>query len=160
MTKVFLGLGSNLGDRKAYLEKAMSCLKEKTKIVACSSLYKTEPVGYGNQNDFYNRVIEIETRLQPKKLLTFLQKIEKKLGKKKKRKNGPRTIDIDILLYDRLVIKEKNLIIPHPRMHERRFVLIPLKEIAPKFVHPKMKKSISELLRSVKEKKRVRKLTR
>jgi 2-amino-4-hydroxy-6-hydroxymethyldihydropteridine diphosphokinase len=132
----YIGLGSNLGDREKNIEKAINLLKktEKTKVNKASSLYETEPQGYEKQNKFLNGALELETSLSPFELLKALQGIEKKLGRRRVIKWGPRTIDLDILLYDDLEIDEKDLKIPHPEMLKRTFVLVPLKEIAPHLV--------------------------
>ncbi|MBI2541443.1 2-amino-4-hydroxy-6-hydroxymethyldihydropteridine diphosphokinase [Candidatus Woesearchaeota archaeon] len=149
MTDVFVGIGSNIGHKEENIRKAVDLIKEKCKILKKSSLYETEPVGYREQDWFLNCAIEIETKLEPLELLEFLQSIEKKMGRIKKIKNGPRIIDMDILFYDNLFINEKNLIIPHPRLHERLFVLEPLKEIAPYFVHPVLNRKIKELYKEL-----------
>ena len=146
MINAYIGLGSNLGDKEDNIKKAIGLMKEKCKILEVSSLYKTEPVGYKNQDWFLNCTVEIKINFRPHELLTFLKSIEKKLGRVKTIKNGPRTIDLDILFYGNEVIKTNNLTIPHPRLHERLFVLEPLKEICPEFVHPILKKNINELI--------------
>ncbi len=145
MTIVFLGLGSNLGDKKENLKRAINLLEEKCKILKLSNLYKTEPVDYKKQDWFLNCVVKIGTELNAKKLLIFLQSIEKKLKRVKTIKNGPRTIDIDILFYDNKIINKPDLIVPHPRLHKRLFVLQPLKELCPDFIHPVLKKNVKEL---------------
>lgn len=131
MPKVYLSLGSNIGDKFAYLKKAIENLKqhEKIEITKYSSLYETAPVGYLNQDNFINQVIELSTSLLPYELLSVCQMIENKLERKRTIRFGPRTIDIDILLYDDLILNDENLTIPHPRMYERAFVLVPLFEI-------------------------------
>jgi len=136
--KVFLGLGSNLGDRQSYLDAACRELAAHPliRIIQTSSLYETEPVGYQEQGWFLNQVVEIETTLEPKELLSFTQGMENKLGRKRLIRWGPRVIDLDILLYGNSVINTTALIIPHPRMYERQFVLVPLAEIAPDIIHP------------------------
>lgn len=135
--KIYLGLGSNLGNREENLEKAISEISKFAKVVLKSSVYESEPVGYANQEDFLNMVIEIESELAPRELLSKLLQAESNLGRVRTIKNGPRTIDIDILLYGNLALNEDNLIIPHPRMNERNFVLIPLGEIAPELFNLK-----------------------
>ena len=129
MSEVYIGLGSNLGNKEKNIQKAIDLIAEKNKVKKISNFYKTDPVGYLNQDCFLNGAIKIETNLSPEDLLKFLKNIEKKLKRKKTIKNGPRTIDLDILLYDDLIINTPNLTIPHPRMLEREFVLKPLKEI-------------------------------
>jgi 2-amino-4-hydroxy-6-hydroxymethyldihydropteridine diphosphokinase len=145
MVNVYIGIGSNLGDKKENIRKSIKFMEEKCKIIKVSSLYKTEPIGYKNQDWFLNCTIKAETELKPLELLRFLQSIEKKLGRIRTIKNGPRTIDLDILFYNKKVINKRRLIIPHPRLHERAFVLDPLKEIAANFIHPVLKKPINEL---------------
>ena len=147
MIRVFLGLGSNLGDREKNIKEAVRLLREngQVEIEKVSSLYETEPVGIKNQPAFLNGVLEIETNLSPRNLLDTLQAIERRLGRKKGRKWGPRLIDLDILLYGDLVMEEEDLKIPHPFLAERSFVLIPLAQIAPAIVHPLSKLTISDL---------------
>ena len=147
MTKVFLGLGSNLRDREKNIKEAVRWLgeNEMVKVVKNSSLYETEPEGVKNQPFFLNGVLEMETDLSPRDLLDTLQAIERQLGRKKGQRWGSRVIDLDILLYGELVMKEEDLEIPHPLLAERSFVLIPLAEIAPETVHPILKKTISDL---------------
>lgn len=130
--KAYLSLGSNIENRENFLKKAISEIKKIAKITKKSKIYETSPVGYKNQGDFLNMVIQIETSLNPRKLLEEIQKIEKELGRERKIKNGPRTIDIDILTFEDTIVDEPNLKIPHPRMHERKFVLVPLLELLDK----------------------------
>jgi 2-amino-4-hydroxy-6-hydroxymethyldihydropteridine diphosphokinase len=131
-------MGSNLGDRRTFLKEASLEIGShpQLRVIRLSSLYETEPVGYLDQGWFLNQVMEIETTLTPEELLTFLQGIENKLGRKRLIRWGPRVIDLDILLYGNRTIETPKLIIPHPRMYERGFVMIPLQEIAPDLVHP------------------------
>ena len=133
MAKVYIALGSNIGDREASLREAIKFLKNHSsiKITKISSLYESEPVGPVKQGNFYNMVVEIETELTPENLLSACQLIEQRLKRKKTVKWGPRTIDLDILLYDFLEVNLEELIIPHPEMKNRAFVLVPLLEIAP-----------------------------
>lgn len=132
MAKVYLGLGSNIGDKKDYLERAIKLLTEHERIqmIKSSSYYETEPIGYTEQDLFLNIVIEIDTLLEPYDLLAYCNKIEEKLNRQRVVRWGPRTIDIDILLYDQHTSDEEQLMLPHPRMCERAFVMIPLYEIA------------------------------
>jgi len=146
MPTVYIGIGSNLGDKEAHIKKAIARLGKKSSIRRTSSLYKTEPVGYSEQDWFLNCVVEIETCEMPRDLLVFLLTIEATMGRIRTFKNSPRIIDLDILLYDDLVINEKGLVIPHPRLHERLFVLVPLNEISPKLIHPVFGKSVEEIL--------------
>lgn len=137
---IFLGLGTNIGDRESNLKIAINEIERIAKIIKKSSIYETEPVGYKPQNDFLNMVIKIETQLNPQELLEALQKIEQKMGRKKDRiKNGPRIIDIDILFYGTKKINSKNLKIPHPEAGKRNFVLIPMAEISARKTHPLLK---------------------
>ena len=130
-TTAYIGVGSNLGDRKANIEKAMKFLKMTKEInfLGTSSIYETEPAGGLPQGNFLNGVFKIETTLEPFKLLGELQRIEKHLGRKRKIKNGPRTMDLDILLFGRKKVNSKDLVIPHPRMHRREFVLRGLRQL-------------------------------
>lgn len=115
-------------------------------IVKASSVYETEPEGYQNQPWFLNTVLELRTSLRPLSLLELLLDIESQMGRKRNRRYGARNIDLDLLLFDDLVIESDKLTLPHPRMHERRFVLVPLVKIAPTAVHPLLKKSVKRLL--------------
>ncbi len=143
----YIGLGSNIGDREYQLNRALELLKsaEKVEVTIVSSFYNTAPVGYEQQPDFLNAVVEIRTTLSADDLLELCSKIEKELKRERIIRWGPRTIDLDILLFGNSVINEKDLVIPHPRMHERKFVMEPLNEIAPFVMHPVFNKSISEL---------------
>lgn len=138
MHTVYLSLGSNIGDRLYYLKQALREISNTSdiKIQKNSPVYETEPVGDPNQDKFLNMVCMIQTNLKPLELLQVLMNVEKRLGRVRTRRWGPRTIDIDILLYDKEQIKHPDLIIPHPHMKNRAFVLIPLKEITPDIVFP------------------------
>lgn len=146
MVTVYLGLGSNLGDRKQNLAQALELLSQQAEIEQVSSVYETEPVGFKEQPLFLNAVCRIATSLSPAKLLAFAKKIESALGRVPSFANAPRPIDIDILCYGNRIIKSTDLTIPHPRLTQRAFVLIPLAEIAPDLIHPESRKTISELL--------------
>ena len=146
MSIAYLGLGTNLGDRKENLSKAIEAISLKMSISKQSSLYETTAWGYTEQPDFLNQVIQVETDLSPLRLLNFLKKTELKLGRVENFRYGPRLIDIDILFYDDLVITTSRLQIPHPKITERAFVLVPLNEIAPGYIHPILKKTVAELL--------------
>ena len=146
MSIVYLGLGTNLGDRKQNINKAIGAISLKMSISKQSSLYETTAWGYTDQPNFLNQVIQVETNLSPLRLLNFLKKTEVELGRVENFRYGPRLIDIDILFYDDLIKTTSRLQIPHPRIPERAFVLVPLNEIAPGYVHPVLKKTIAELL--------------
>lgn len=147
ITTVYLGLGSNVGDREEYIEQAISLLKETPgiKVIRRASNFETEAEGKTPQPLFINSAVEISTDLPPAKLLEVTQSIEDTLGRERGVEWGPRTIDIDILLYGDTVVSDNDLTIPHPLMHERLFVLEPLKQIAPHVIHPMLDRKISEL---------------
>ena len=148
VNRVFIALGSNLGDHRYYLISALKGINDVIgEIIGGSSFYETAPWGDIHQADFLNAVCEIETDLEPNPLLYGLMAIERWLGKQKKSKWGPRTIDLDIIYYDEKIIAEKDLIIPHPNMYLRNFVLTPMMEVAPDFIHPVLKKTTRSLLR-------------
>ena len=158
MAKAYVCLGSNLGDRLQYLKRAIKKIEESDKISIkkISSVYESEPMGYENQRWFLNLVLEVKTSLDPFLLLEHLLTIEEQMGRKREKKCGPRNIDIDLLLYHNRIVGSDRLAIPHPRMHQRRFVLIPLAQIAPRLLHPVLKKSVDELLESCEDKSAVR----
>ena len=145
MTVVYLGLGSNLGDREGKLAQALELLAQHVVIESLSSIYETAPVGYREQPFFLNAVCRVSTELSPEQLLGLAKEIEAELGRIPNFPNAPRPIDIDILLYDNKVVSSHELIIPHPRLTERAFVLVPLAEVAPEVVHPQRRKTIREL---------------
>ena len=151
---VYLGLGSNVGNRQENLERALGFLSERLRVVKVSSIYDTEPLGNVNQPRFLNLVCQVYTTLVPTALLALAKGIESKLGRTGK-SNAPRPIDIDILFYGDQVMKTPELVIPHPRLAERAFVLVPLAEIAPDLIHPVSGKTIRELLNGVTEKQGV-----
>jgi len=143
--RVYLSLGSNVGDRAANLRTAIKRVSSLGDVMAVSSFYETEPVEFAAQPWFLNCVVELDTEKMPKQLLAAILDIEKEMGRRRVLKKGPRTLDIDILLFGNSIIKTKGLAIPHPAMHERRFVLEPLAEIAPELRHPILKRTVREL---------------
>ena len=142
----YLSLGSNLGNRGVNLENAISKLDQLGNVVAVSSFYETEPVEVTTQPWFLNCAVKLETEKMPKQLLKGILDVEQEMGRKRTQNKGPRNIDIDILLFGNSVVETKGLTIPHPALHERRFVLQPLAEIAPEMRHPVFKKTIREML--------------
>jgi 2-amino-4-hydroxy-6-hydroxymethyldihydropteridine diphosphokinase len=147
MNKAYLLTGGNMGNREKNLARAKTLIGEKAgKVIRASALYETAAWGKTDQPSFYNQALEIETALPPKELLKLLLEIEKKLGRHRDEKYGPRIIDIDILLYGDQISNDPQLRIPHPELQNRRFALTPLAEIGPGLMHPVFKKSITELL--------------
>jgi 2-amino-4-hydroxy-6-hydroxymethyldihydropteridine diphosphokinase len=142
---VYLSLGSNLGDRQANLRNAIGRLLELGNVVEVSSYYETEPVGFTDQPWFLNCAVAVQTELIPREFLAGIQAIEKSMGRQRTQPKGPRTIDIDILLFGAQTINTPTLTVPHPSMAERRFVLEPLAEIAPEVMHPKLRKTLRTL---------------
>ncbi|MBI2179213.1 MAG: 2-amino-4-hydroxy-6-hydroxymethyldihydropteridine diphosphokinase [Deltaproteobacteria bacterium] len=155
--QVYIGVGSNVGNKKENFLEALSRVAKlpDTKIVKESSLYESEPIG--DAKEWYvNGAIEIETKFKPDMLLKKFKNIERAMGRKKVKKRwGARIIDLDILLYDAAIVNKKNLRIPHPEMSSRKFVLLPLSEIAPQVIHPELGVTISELLINVKDDKKI-----
>ena len=149
MKRIYLSLGSNLGDREGNLRKAVERLASgDVRVLRSSRIYETEPVGYQDQGWFLNQVVEAETALFPMQLLTRTGRVERELGRRRTVPKGPRTIDIDILLYGAARVATVRLEIPHPRMAERRFVLAPLAELAPLLRHPVTHRTVREMLES------------
>ena len=142
---MYLGLGSNLGDRRSNLRRALRQLRPAGRITQVSSLYETEPVGYLRQPRFLNAVCVIETGLSPHALLRFIKRIEQQMGRRSTRRFGPRLIDLDILIYGAYCVRTRTLEVPHPRFHERAFTLVPLREVAPGLAHPVLGRTIAAL---------------
>ncbi len=149
MPYAYIGFGSNVGDRLSHIRQALDCLsgEECTSVVQFSSIYETQPVGNDEQGWFLNGVVKVETDLLPQKLLATLQDIEVQIGRQQRMRWGPREIDLDILIYDLFCVNSPRLTIPHPEMHQRRFVLEPFAEIAPDVIHPIFQERIDALLR-------------
>lgn len=149
MARAYIALGANLGDRRRNIESAIQLLRQTAglRVVQVAPLLETDPVGGPDDSPrFFNSAAEVETDLSPEQLLDHLLAIERQLGRQRREKWGPRLIDLDLLLYDQLILQTPGLTIPHPLMHQRRFVLEPLARIAPQVRHPALKKTISELL--------------
>lgn len=147
----YIAIGSNIGNKEENLNSAIELINssETTKVVKVSKFYETKPVGYLDQDSFLNGALEIKTLLTPNKLIEFLLEKEKDLKRERMIKWGPRTIDLDVLLYDNLITCDENIIVPHPRMHERLFVLKPLSDIAPYVIHPILNERIIELMNKI-----------
>ena len=145
----YLSLGANLGHRQANILQAFQFIQTRTSIKRVSSFYETDPVGFQDQPRFINVACFLETGLSPRKLLDFVKWIEKRMGRMSSLPNAPRPIDIDLILYDEAVIDTPDLVIPHPRMHERAFVLVPLVEIAADVVHPRLHLRVCDLAEHV-----------
>ena len=157
MQTVYLGLGSNKGERISYIEKAIEEISglPETKIFVRSGIYETEPWGNIEQEDYLNSVIGIQTQLNAEDLLKELKSIEKHIGRKENKKWSEREIDIDLLFYGNEIIDKDHMKVPHGQIENRRFVLVPMNEIAPGFMHPVFKKSISQLLEDTTDKLKV-----
>lgn len=158
---VFIGFGSNVGDRVDFCDRAVTLLSllPHSQLMRVSLLYETEPVNDGaNPGDgwFLNGVVQLNTDVTPRSLLMVLREIERSLGRNEADRSGPRTIDLDILFYGQRVIKELGLVVPHPRLHQRRFVLMPLGELDPLLVHPTHQRTITQLLAEVNDQSEVR----
>lgn len=149
MAHVFLALGTNLGERAHNLRHAIEALPPAVRLQRQSPIYETPPWGFTDQPDFLNMVIEGETDLSPLALLHFIKDLERRLGRQPSVRYGPRLIDLDILFYDDLVLETSELVIPHPRLHERAFVLVPLADLAPDLIHPRLQRSVRDLLAAV-----------
>ncbi|MBS1586132.1 MAG: 2-amino-4-hydroxy-6-hydroxymethyldihydropteridine diphosphokinase [Bacteroidetes bacterium] len=161
MNTVYLLLGSNEGRREDWLNKAIDLLtKDCGKVAARSAIYETAAWGKEDQPDFLNMAVAVETELNPREILECTQAIEQQLGRQRTEKWGRRTLDIDILFYDGLVVSQPDLQIPHPYIQERRFALAPLAEIAPELLHPVFRRTITQLLSGCTDPLEVRRLTR
>ncbi|MEW6716071.1 MAG: 2-amino-4-hydroxy-6-hydroxymethyldihydropteridine diphosphokinase [Chloroflexota bacterium] len=146
---VFLSLGTNLGNRVANLGRALKELATGMEVVSCSPVYETAPWGFAHQPDFLNQVVQAHTELTPLELLSFIENIEKRMGRQPTFRYGPRIIDLDILFYDELILTSCELTLPHPHLAERAFVLLPLTDIAPALRHPVLDLTVSEMLANV-----------
>lgn len=156
---VFIGIGSNQGDRIENVKEALKKIEQKFKLLKASSLYLSQPVGMKRGTPwFINCVVEVKTKEKPEEILSFLEEVEKEMGRERKGKFFPRPIDLDLLLYGKKVIEKPPLTIPHPRMHKRRFVLLPLVEIEEKAYHPSLRKTARELLMGLEDEWIVEKL--
>lgn len=149
MHVTYLGLGSNIGDRLQNLQAAITALEPEVHPLECSPVYETPPWGYLDQPNFLNQVVMAETELSPGELLRYLKEIEKDLGRQDSFLNGPRKIDLDIIFFDDAVIDSPPITIPHPRMDDRGFVLLPLADLAPEFKHPVLDLSVQDMLAQV-----------
>lgn len=156
---IFLLLGSNIGDKRWHLKEAQILINDEIgKAIGVSGIYETEPWGYTEQDDFYNQIIEIEYKNTCRDLLKQLLAIETNMGRIRSKKWGPRPIDLDILYFGNEIINDPGLIIPHPEIQNRKFTLVPLVEIAPRFLHPILKKTNKQLLENCKDKLDVRRI--
>lgn len=157
MAEVVVALGSNMGNRETNIRRAIGLIAPFVSLRAISPVYETEPMYLAEQPWFLNCVLVAETKTPPRELLGQLQRVEAGMGRQRDAPNGPRFIDIDIIFYDDLVVSEPDLVIPHPRVAERAFVLVPLADVRPGYVHPVLKKSVSALLAELRTDKVVRK---
>ena len=152
----YVGLGANLGDRAATIRRAIERLRELGAVEAVSPLYETDPVGYADQPAFLNAVARLRTVVPPDDLLTGLLRIESEAGRVRSFRYAPRTLDLDLLLYEDAIRDGPALTLPHPRLHERAFVLVPLHDLAPNLVHPRLRRTVAELLAALPDKGGVR----
>jgi len=154
MARAFVALGSNLGDRPGMISQAVQRLSQApaVRLVQMAPIYETAPLGGPPQPDFLNSVVELETACSPHELLALLKRIEREMGRDPSGTRwGPRTIDLDLLLYDELILDDARLTLPHPRMHERAFVLQPLAELAPELIHPRLQRRVEQLLEALRQ---------
>jgi 2-amino-4-hydroxy-6-hydroxymethyldihydropteridine diphosphokinase len=161
METVFIGFGSNVGDRVDFCDRAVTLLSllPHSQLIGVSLLYETEPIKDGTDPGdgwFLNGVVQLKTDVTPRSLLSVLREIERSLGRDEGNRSGPRTMDLDILFYGSQVIEEADLIVPHPRLHQRRFVLMPLNELDPSWVHPTRQRTVAQLLAEVHDESEVR----
>ena len=158
MAHAYIGFGSNIDDRLNYITEALQMLLEadSVSLIQISSLYETEPVGYEEQGWFLNGVVAVETRLLTHQLLGLLKKIEGAVGREHRTRWGPREVDLDLLIYDQCCVNTPDLIVPHPEMHQRSFVLVPFAEIAPEVRHPILQQDIRTLLANLNDEKAVK----
>ena len=158
MAHAYIGFGSNIDDRLTYITQALQLLikGDSVSLIKISSLYETEPVGYEEQDWFLNGVVAVETDLPLHQLLALLKKIEREVGREHRARWGPREIDLDLLIYDQCCINTPDLIVPHPEMHQRSFVLVPFAEIAPDVFHPIFGQNIRTLLSNLNDEKAVK----
>ncbi len=160
MNIAYLLIGGNLGNRSANLQKAMQLIEQNCgQVVQTSAIYETAAWGLTNQPAFYNQALKIHTNLPPESLMDALLLIEKEMGRVRTIKLGPRTIDLDMIFYNMLVLNSEKLVLPHPALSQRRFVLLPLFEIAPGFIHPVFQKNIEQLLKDCPDQLDVQKLS-
>ena len=158
MAHAYIGFGSNIDDRLNYITQALRLLLEadSVSLIQISSLYETEPVGYENQGWFLNGVVAVETDLPVHQLLVLLKEIEARVGRQHRERWGPREVDLDLLIYDQCRIDTPDLIVPHPEMHQRSFVLVPFAEIGPEVFHPILQENIRTLLTNLNDEKTVK----
>lgn len=162
MQNVYIGLGSNLGCREKNVRRAVALLdaSENFSALETSPLYETQPIGFGSQPWFLNAALKAETGLEPRSLFQLCKRIERRLGRKPSSRNIPRIIDLDLLLFGDCILEEGNLVLPHPKLHTRRFVLEPLAALDESITHPVLNLSVSKLLSNMKESKKVIQLAR
>lgn len=155
--RAYIGLGSNVGRRRAQITRAIELLQDTpgVEVLRQAPWYETEPVGVEGGRWFINTAVEVETELAPEELLRRCKGIEREVGRRERDRFGPREIDLDLLLYGDLVLEEEGLVLPHPELHRRRFVLEPLCELAPEMVHPRLGRTLQELLANLNERWRV-----